>query len=121
MRPRALRCGSGSMSATNALSIFSTSTGRWRRCERLEKPVPKSSIAMRTPRAQLREHQARALDVAHHAGLGDLELQPTGLAAGPGEDALEVGDHRRVAQLARGEVHANHDVAHAAVAPRARL
>jgi len=37
------------MSATKDLSIFRVSTGRWRRCDRLEKPVPKSSIATRKP------------------------------------------------------------------------
>jgi hypothetical protein len=35
---------------TKERSIFKTSTGNWRRYESEEYPVPKSSIAIRTPR-----------------------------------------------------------------------
>ena len=72
-------------------------------------------------RAQLLEHDARALDVAHHARLRDLELQPSGLAAGAGEDLLEIRDHGRIAKLRRRKIHADDDVAEPCVAPRARL
>src|SRR4029079_16514534 len=72
-------------------------------------------------RAQLLEHDARAFHVAHHARLRDLELKPTGLAAGAGEDLLEIRDHRGIAKLRGREVHADHDVAEPRITPHPRL
>ena len=46
----ALSGPSSAIPSTNDLSIFNKSTGKRLRYERLEKPVPKSSIASETPR-----------------------------------------------------------------------
>ena len=67
--------------------------------------------------AQLEQREAHALDVAHHAGLGDLEGEPGGRAARGREDRLELGDDGGVAQLARREVHAHREGAHAGGVP----
>src|SRR4029079_15325345 len=72
-------------------------------------------------RAQLLEHDARAFHVAHPARLRDLELKPTGLAAGAVEYLLESRDYLGIAKWRGREVPAGHDVAEPRITPHPRL
>ena len=69
------------------------STGRRLSHTSDDQPVPKSSMAMRTPdAARSLEHLRRALRVAHQRRLGELELQARG---GRSKRVEQLGDRRR--------------------------
>ena len=70
-------------------------------------PVPKSSMAMRTPSLlSALSRPNRGLGVAHQDGLGNFQHQ-RGWGRTAGEGILHVGDEAARFELARGDVHRN--------------
>ena len=86
-------------------SILRMSTGSCRSRTSDQYPVPKSSMAMRTPSPRsppdLRDdHVGR-----RHRALGDLEHEALRPEAGPGEHVRDLVDQTRVVELSGREVH----------------
>ena len=98
--------GSCSMPRTKLGSIFTTSMGKRAREPSEEWPVPKSSMATRTPRVcSVVRMLRRQVDVVHGQALGHLEAELPRVEPGRLQDAGHLVDQVGLLELAGRHVH----------------